>query len=288
MIYNSPITEVIKNRFSCRSYLEEPIAPKQQGLLRDYMKNLTVGPFGAPVRFDLITAEDQDRKALRGLGTYGFIKGGSGFVVGAARPDGKNLEDYGYRLEQIVLYATDMGLGTCWLGGTFTRSSFARKINAASEECLPSVLAIGQIADEAQARQTLMRRYVGADQRLAWETLFFDGSFGAPLAREQAGPYGPAFEMVRLGPSASNKQPWRIVRAGNAFHFFLQRTEGYRNSFTKLAGIEDIQRVDMGIAMSHFELSAVEAGLSGSWANDEPDIHKPSPLLEYIATWVEK
>jgi len=62
-------------------------------------------------------------------------------------------------------------------------------------------------------------------------------------------------------PSASNKQPWRIVRAQNNFHFFLSRTPGYGG----FAPNVDIQRLDMGIAMAHFELRSREAGLEGSW-----------------------
>jgi nitroreductase len=289
-IYGSPITEVIQNRFSCRVYLDEPISPEKQQMLRNFMQNLPVGPLGTSImRFDLIAAEDQDRKALRGLGTYGFIKGSSGFVVGAMGPGTKNLEDYGYRLEQIVLYATDLGLGTCWLGGTFTRSSFARKIVIKGEERLPAIVSIGPIADEAQARQASLRLRIGADSRLPWEALFFDGQFGAALTREKAGDYAIPLEMVRLGPSASNKQPWRIIQAGNAFHFYLQRTKGYRGGLAgKLLGIEDMQRVDLGIAMCHFELTARELGLEGHWIVQEPPVEKPDGAAEYSISWVKE
>jgi len=92
---------------------------------------------------------------------------------------------------------------------------------------------------------------------------------------------------ARLGPSASNKQPWRIIQAGNAWHFYLQRTRGYGDSLTfKLLGLADLQRVDMGIAMSHFQLTAAELGLSGQWAVQEPEIKKPDRLTEYIVSWV--
>lgn len=286
MIYSRPITEVIQNRFSCRAYLEVPIAPEKQRMLRDFMKTLTVGPFSTPVRFDLIAAEDQDRKALRGLGTYGFIKGASGFMVGTMCQGVKNLEDYGYRLEQAILYATDLGLGTCWLGGTFTKSSFARKIQATGEECLPAVVAMGLIADEAQARHGALRQRIGADSRLPWKTLFFDGQFSVPLSREKAGTYALPLEMVRIGPSASNKQPWRVIQMGQAFHFYLQRTPGYRSVLTKLAGVEDMQRIDLGIAMCHFELTARELGLNGHWLLQEPPMDKPNDLTEYSVSWI--
>jgi len=35
-----------------------------------------------------------------------------------------NLENFGYRMELIVLHATDLELGTCWLGGTFFTQQF--------------------------------------------------------------------------------------------------------------------------------------------------------------------
>jgi hypothetical protein len=287
MIYTKPITEIIQNRFSCRTYLEEPVEPEKKRQLRDFMEALQAGPLGTPLRFHLIAASEEDRKALAGLGTYGFIKGASGFLVGAMCPGNKNLEDYGYCLEQIILLATDLGLGTCWLGGTFTRSSFAGKISATRSERIPSVVSIGPIANEEQARQAFLRQRIGADSRLPWESLFFEGQFGKSLTRQKAGRYAVPLEMVRLGPSASNKQPWRVIQDGRLFHFYLRRTNGYRQGLaTKLLRLEDIQRVDLGIAMCHFELTTRELGLHGQWIIKEPGIAVPNNGMEYTITWV--
>jgi nitroreductase len=66
---------------------------------------------------------------LKGLGTYGFIKGATGFIMGTVGHSEKNLEDYGYVMERAILFATDIGLGTCWFGGTFTRSRFELTAN---------------------------------------------------------------------------------------------------------------------------------------------------------------
>jgi len=44
--------------------------------------------------------------------------------------------------------------------------------------------------------------------------------------------------------------------------------------------------VDMGIAMSHFELSADELGLKGTWNVKEPYIEKPDSLTEYTVSWM--
>ena len=294
MTYSRPITEIIRQRFSCRTYLERPIEEEKRRRLQEEMASLRAGPLrdaphpvGAPLRFVLVAATEQDRNALRGLGTYGFIRGASGFIVGAVGPGIKGLEGYGYAMERLILLATDLGLGTCWLGGFFSRSRFADKVSPTDEEQVPAVAAVGTIADLAQARNTLLRRQVGADSRLPWEKLFFKGGFGVSLGREGAGAFAEPLEMVRWGPSASNKQPWRLIQNGNDWHFYLKRTAGYgRGLASALLGIADIQRLDMGIAMCHFELTARELGLRGGWVVHEPAIAKPDALTEYTVSWV--
>ncbi len=287
MIYSKPITDIISRRFSCRAYKDAPIEPDIQRKIGDYLQEIHAGPLGTTLRFHLVAGTEQDRKALRGLGTYGFFKDPSGFVIGAMCPGQKNLEDYGYRLEQIVLFITDLGLGTCWLGGIFARSNFAKKISLTQEESIPAIIPTGIIIDEERERRSLSRKQAGADSRLAWESLFFDRAFGAALSREKAGSYAIPLDMLRLGPSASNKQPWRVVQEGQVFHFYVQRTKGYPGGLaTRLLHVEDLQRVDLGIAMCHFELTARELGLNGKWTNQQPGIEKPDMSTEYIISWI--
>src|SRR5271157_2739265 len=286
MLHSKPATEIIRKRFSCRTYIDKPIAKEDRGGLSDYLSAIGRGPFGGAVRFKLIAAADEDRKALRGLGTYGFIKGASGFIVGAVGPSSKNLEDFGCMMERVILFATNMGLGTCWLGGSFTRSSFAKKISATANELVPAVASVGYILQKEQAGVTI-RQLVGGHNRRPWENLFFREKFGIPLLADEADPYAVPLEMVRIAPSASNKQPWRIIKDGNFWHFYMQRTKGYGNSLTfKLLNIADLQRVDMGIAMCHFEMAAGELGLKGKWEIKEPKIEKPNTLCEYTASWI--
>jgi nitroreductase len=286
-----PVTEIILQRFSCRTFLDAPVAEADRLLLEERARSLSDGPLGTPLRFRLAAATEESADALKGLGTYGFIRGASAFIVGAVSPGDHYLEDYGHAMEQMVLFATSLGLGTCWLGGSFTRSSFSRAVEAVGQERVPAVAAVGRIPDLAAARGGIIRRRVGADLRLPWESLFFDGAFGVPLSRREAGDFAEPLEMLRRGPSASNKQPWRVVRGGghgsgaSSWHFYLQRTPGYRGGLAgKLLRLEDIQRVDMGIAMCHFELAAREAGLPGKWVVRPPRIETPQ-LAEYVVTW---
>jgi hypothetical protein len=189
-------------------------------------------------------------------------------------------------MERAILFATDMEVGTCWLGGSFTRSSFARKISATANELVPAVASVGYILQKEQSGLTI-RQIVGGHNRKPWENLFFREKFGIPLSSDETGTYAASLEMVRIAPSASNKQPWRIIKDGDSWHFYMQRTRGYGKSLTfRLLNIADLQRVDMGIAMCHFELSARELGSKGKWEISEPKIEKPDALCEYAASWI--
>ncbi len=295
--FPAPTHDLIARRYSCRTYLERPITDADQRRLLDFMATRTVGPLGSHARFGLLAAAPDDSRALRRLGTYGFIKGATGFITGAVRHAPRDLEDYGYLLEEVILYATALGLGTCWLGATFTRSTFVRRFGGLErDETMPAVVSTGYPGDDGTER---IREREEGDRRLPADELFFEGRYGEPLPASSAGGYARALEAVRMGPSATNKQPWRIVRgaaaacgggaaAGRDWHFLLHRTKGYgKGSLTfKALRIADLQRVDLGIAMCHFALVAREAGLDGDWVVDDPGLALPDGV-EYTATWRE-
>ena len=285
MHFCRPITDTIEDRFSCRTFVNTPIAEAKRRDLSRVVSSITTGRLGSPLRFELLVATEEDRSALKGLGTYGFISGNTGFIAGAVGAGERNLEDYGYRLEEILLYASSLGLGTCWLGGSFTRSSFAARIALSTSESMPAVIAVGYISERRTLMDRLIRWAAAPSSRLSWEQLFFDGSFGRALSTPAAGPYVTPLKMVQLGPSASNKQPWRVLKQGTDWHFYLRRSAGYRGRGRGVLGVADMQRLDMGIAMSHFELAATEVGLSGTWAIEDPGIEPPDELTQYSVTW---
>jgi nitroreductase len=284
---NKQITDIIRERHSCRTYSTRPVEKNLIDQLEKFLTDSPAGPFGTRPRFELITATDEDRDALKNLGTYGLIKDPAGFIVSAVKQSPRDLEDFGYAMEEIILYATDLGLGTCWLGGSFTKSTFAEKISADENETMPAVAAIGHMAPKMSMVEKVMRWGAGAKNRKPWKDLFFNNGFNGSLSPEDVGKWAEPLEMARIAPSASNRQPWRIVRESTTrcFHFYLQRTKGYQTRNKMLFGMADLQRVDMGIAMCHFEMACNDSGLSGKWSFDEPDIGNLPELTAYVASW---
>ena len=273
--------EAINRRVSVRSYADRSIEQSKKQELINLLESANEGPFGNKVRFTLIDLSEMEKNEIGSLGTYGFISGANLFIVSAIKDGAGAMVDLGYSFEKLILAATNLGLGTCWLGGTFKRANFAKRVNASEDEILAAISPIGYARDRRTVREIAVRRFANSDRRKPWKELFFEGEFNTPLSKDSVDGYAVPLECVRLGPSASNNQPWRVVyqKQQGAFHFYLKRTWGY----DKFNGRIDLQLVDMGIAMCHFELGARETGLNGTWEVEKPDLAVGN--AEYIVSW---
>ncbi|OGP68682.1 MAG: hypothetical protein A2W27_05620 [Deltaproteobacteria bacterium RBG_16_44_11] len=274
------LSEFIKKRISCRTYADRSLEDKVLAELSGYISAAQKGPFGNQPTFKLIHMDNLTPQEWKKLGTYGVIKNARYFLIGTINNTPLAMEDLGYCKEILILKATALGLGTCWLGGTFQASSFAQAAGLREGEILPTVSPIGYPAETKSLTEKIMRRFAGSDHRKPWPELFFANDFATPLTQAQAGKYCDALENLRLAPSASNKQPWRVLldTAKNTFHFFLERSLQY-----KMLGIVHLQDIDLGIAMSHFEITARDQGVMGKWQVD-PNAPKEK-LLDYIVSW---
>ncbi len=279
MNYDQPIIETIRKRRSWRTF-ENRLVPDD--ILTEIID--AVGDFRGP-RGNLIRIQvlHWKSKGPEKLGTYGTISGASTFLAGAVEQSETSAEDFGYIFEKIILKATEMGLGTCWLGGTFSRGAFTDRMKLKTGELLMAVTPVGYPAVKRAAADRITVALARSERRLSGGRLFYSGDFATPRPIGDEDAYSTALESVRVGPSASNKQPWRILEINGVFHFYLRRNPGYAR-MSELGGIPDLQRSDLGIAMAHFELSVRELGYYGTWSQDDPGL-SPDKQTVYIATW---
>lgn len=265
MEWEKPAQDLIRERRSCRTFDSRKIEPEKLEKLNAFIDEMNKGV--SKMRFTLFALEADGK-----IGTYGMISGANTFIAGIIQKDREHIEELGMAFEKIILYATSLGLGTCWLAG-IDRKTFTGKVDLTEDEVIAVASPVGY-ASKPRLKESLVRRVVGADKRKPWEELFFLNEPGTVLPREKAGKFIQPLEMVRLAPSASNKQPWRVVADGSKLHFCLVRNQGY--------GAEqpfDIQKSDVGIAMCHFELTAGE----GKWVYDESA--RISEPYVYVGTW---
>jgi len=257
---SSTMSDIIRFRTSRRTYQTDPFTEELKQNIELKIKEVKAGPLRTNIELTLISLEETSNQKLK-LGTYGFIKGARYFVVGQISPSKNGFLDYGFTLESLILELTRMGLGTCWLGGTFDRGDFAKTIRLKENQVIPAITPIGYATTDRGLHDRIIRIGAGSTKRLPREQLFFDKASGMALTPVEGHPATCILDSVRIAPSASNNQPWRIVSDGNLFRFYIARKPFYQ----KVAGKIDLQMIDIGIAMAHFDLVAREYGRKPEW-----------------------
>lgn len=260
----------IRGRRSVRAFDGKPLTPTELEDILRYARAVKT-PYDLPIEWRVLNA-----------GTHGLsspvITGTETWIAGKLRRVDHAEETFGFAFERVVLYAWSRGVGTTWIAGTMDRAAFERAMALEADEVMPCVSPLGRPAAKLSIREALMRKGVRADSRLPFDTLFFDGSFEKPLTESSAGSLSEPLEMVRWAPSAVNKQPWRIVLAGDAAHFYEKRSRGYLS-----ADGWDLQKVDMGIAMCHFACGLEAQDRQYAFSVADPGLSHPEDTF-YVAT----
>ena len=229
--------ENIDRRISRRSYLATPIDPEKRAHLIELIDRYNQ-------EADLaIRWIDDGSAAFRNLArSYGLFTGVRTILALKGRADDPDLyEKLGFFGELIVLEATGLGLGTCWVGGTFNRD--AEIFSVASGEALALIITIGNVPAGQTPRERMIYR----------------------VAHRRAKPIGQLYSADRkppkwfmrgvraasLAPSALGKQPVKFI---------------YRDEIAsaEVPAENTMQFVDLGIAKAHF---AIVAGGIFQWGN---------------------
>ena len=241
--------ELIRNRRSVRSFAGEPLRQEDAARILAFANELE-NPYELQIEWKLLDRKNENLSVP-------VITGTDTYIAGKMQRTAHAEEAFGYTFEKVVLFAQSLGVGTTWIAGTMDRKAFEHAMHLT---------------------ETMMRKGVKADSRLDFEKLFFDGAFEKPLSAETAGELRLPLEMVRLSPSAVNGQPWRVICCGDCIHFYEKKSKGMAS------GTWDIQKIDMGIALCHFELGAVESGLHPVLYVENPGMSGRDGLI-YIASF---
>lgn len=213
------LIDAIKIRHSVRSYTDEPVSAADLEELRQLADKLNRE---SGLKMQVVSG---DTKAFSGfMAHYGKFRGVSNYIAIVGPKWSSTVEGKaGYYGEQLVLRATQLGLGTCWVGLTYSRNRDA--VTVGQSEKLVCVIAFGHAAEPGRGHKIKTREQVsnaGADAP-QWFAAGVDAALLAPTAMNQQ-----KFKF-KLAPSGK-------VKASAGFGFFT--------------------KVDLGIAKCHFEIGA--------------------------------
>ncbi len=215
------LSEALFARTSCREYLPRPLSAAQRQQL-DKAVQQSSRRAGLSIR--LVCGQPDPFSAFSKGG--GRIKGASNYFLFAGPAADPDLDEKcGYYGEELILTAQAMGLGTCWVGGTYSREQCQCHLEAGEE--LVCIAAVGCPAPGKGKARPLKR-----PEALIQETADAPEWFQSGIA------------AVQRAPSAMNRQGYR----------FSCRRDGTVR--VRLCGTGSFTLVDLGIAKRHFELGA--------------------------------
>ena len=227
--------DAIEKRFSVRGYTGESL----DGEKIEKIKFL-INKYNEQSGLDIQFVEDGSKAFDSARKTYGMFRNVRSVIVFKGKAELEHLDEKaGFYGEALLLDLVDMGLGTCWVGGTFDKESFSCPEN----ERIVIVMTVGEYQ-----KQNMKEKFILAQlhkKRKAWETRI-DADTDIPDWVKEG------IEAVVLAPSAVNSQKP---------HF------NYRNGELSVNIPDDhsMTKVDLGIAKYHFTCTS---GGSFAWGSN--------------------
>ncbi|MGI6257785.1 MAG: nitroreductase family protein [Anaerovoracaceae bacterium] len=239
------LKKAIRDRTSRRTYLDTPVSPLQLEKLEAaaWECNRSSG-----LSIQIMTGEEEVFAGFKK--GYGLFSGVRNYMAMVGKYDDPHLEEkIGYYGESLVLLATSLGLGTCWVGLELDEEGMGCKLK--KDEVLKCVIAFGNVKNAPTIREKLI--YKGIHMRKSKEIKDM-------LVSETKVPNWVVEGMrcVVKAPSARNRQPVMF----------------YYSSGSVMAKVKEDELYDLGIAKLHFEIGAGQ----GEWEFGNGGIFQYEPL----------
>ncbi|MBO7608812.1 MAG: nitroreductase [Muribaculaceae bacterium] len=221
------LLEAIKQRHSVRSYTPQPIDNDKVAALNALIEKLNEE---SGLHMQLVT--DEPRAFGSFFTHYGAFSGVANyFALVGKRNDDKLSERVGYYGEKLVLEAQRMGLNTCWVALTYSKSRSRVVVN--EDEKLVCVISLGYGTTQGHGHRIKTINQV------------------AKAAGEMPKWFVKGVEAALLAPTAINQQQFRFTLIDDS-HVKAEAKIGFYS------------KVDLGIVKLHFELGAAPHEFSWS------------------------
>lgn len=233
MAENMDYTKAIELRSSRRTYTDMPIEKTSMERLNNLIA-LCNSESGLNLQMYV-----NDNNAFTGLKmSYGLFKNVRNYIALVGKKDDNNLhEKLGYYGEKIVLEATLLNLGTCWVGGTYDKKTC--KCEVADDEVLIGIITIGHVPDDRTLKERIIYSLIHRKTKEIKDMLSSDTEIPKWMLK--------AMKAVQRAPSAINMQPVRFEYKNGQLSANIIRNNGF-------------ELIDLGIAKLHFEIGSSNIG----------------------------
>lgn len=213
--------ELIKARHSVRAYLDVPLEGEKVEILSNLIASINRE---TNLRIQLILDEPKAFDCF--LAHYGTFSGVKNYIALVGSAKDKNLSiKLGYYGEKLVLKAQEIGLNTCWVGASYKKKNCPVIIEKGEKLVLVIAIGYGKHRGFAHKSKTISQ-VCGGETVPNW--------------------FKQGVEAALLAPTAMNQQKFFFTYLGD-------------NKVAFKTKIGPFAKVDLGIAMCHFEIGAISS-----------------------------
>jgi nitroreductase len=281
MSLQSDLYEAILARRSVRRYDKKPLDEATLAQVRETISR--VKPLVPENQFEVFVRDDAASENLvEVLGGYGRFVTPPHYLAAYGLGEDHVLEDQGYRVQQIAVRLTALGIGSCYIGALRREDEVRVRFGLPEDARIGAFLVFGLPSTTlgGQAFNRLMRLAAGASNKLPVERIFFQDTFDSPTTPPSQ--LSPLIEAGRHAPSAVNAQPWRFLwRDGRLYLFVTRHNRKYGSGPSA-----QYRFYDGGICMGNVALALEALGMEGQWTTlmgREPDIPEHPTDLQPLA-----
>lgn len=202
--------ECIRIRKSTRKYLPTLLDEATLLQIKEYCSNLKPLFNDIKISFDILTRNNI--KTILPINSPHYISIYS-------EPKEGYLENVGFMFQQLDLYLSSLGIGSCWLG---MGKPSEMKYNSTMEYII--MISFGKANGNPHRENS---------------------EFNRKSLSEIANVEDTKLEAARLAPSATNSQPWYFVKEDDEYHVFC-----IKQNIVKKLLLEKMNKIDMGIVLA--------------------------------------
>ena len=243
--------ETIFKRKSIRNYDLTPLDQNTLIKISEFMDNLTPLDSDIKVELKIISPDDVKRRVMKKAPHY--------IAVFSESKEGY-LTNVGFMLQQMDLYLSASGIGSCWQG----IPKPTKEVLQGSDLEFIILIAFGKPAE------SLHRNNLSEFKRKPLNEISDIKNMDKLL------------EAARFAPSAGNSQPWFFTVDKNMIHAYSNKP-----SFIRGLLLKKYIRLDVGIALYHLKLAAEHYDKETQITFDKTAPDYTSKGYEYIASLIQ-
>ncbi|MBI5679624.1 MAG: nitroreductase [Methanobacterium sp.] len=244
---DNDLYQVIFKRKSIRKYDLTPLDEDRLKEISDHLQTLEPLHKDIKIEFKILSPDLVKRRMMRKAPHY---------IAVFSEPKDGYLNNVGFMLQQMDLFFSANGLGSCWYGIPQLKKEGLKSSN----------LEFIMLMSFGNPQESLHRTNISEFKRKSLQEISdIEGA-------------DEILEAARLAPSAGNGQPWFFTGDKNAIHAYSIKPGFVRGLLTK-----KYPPIDVGISLYHLKLAAEHFGRGTEIVFDKPEMDNLNEY-DYVAS----